>query len=122
MSYKFTKHQYRRVTDILKSLNSNCYSICYQGILDYDKAGIKEGCLNDEFHFLENDDSIRMNANSVHPEINSIAEYFFLRSVSKYGPGVESRVTFTQEFVEVDISIEQEDKLSIKGSLMDVLN
>ena len=72
--------------------------------------------------FLENDDSIRMNANSVHPEINSIAEYFFLRSVSKYGPGVESRVTFTQEFVEVDISLEQEDKLSIKGSLMDVLN
>lgn len=28
--------------------------------------------------FLENDDSIRMNANSVHPEINSIAEYIFL--------------------------------------------
>ena len=72
--------------------------------------------------FLENDDSIRMNANSVHPEINSIAEYIFFRSVSKYGPGVESRVTFTQEFVEVDISIEQEDILSIKGSLMDVLN
>lgn len=52
MSYKFTKHQYRRVTDILKSLNSNRYSICYQGILDYDKAGIKEGCLNDEFLFF----------------------------------------------------------------------
>ena len=52
MSYKFTKHQYRRVTDILKSLNSNCYNICYQDILDYDKAGIKEGCLNDEFYFF----------------------------------------------------------------------